>query len=283
MSHVPRTYGPRPWQQQHWDFRAALNFMFGGAGAGLLVAAAVSGQAGDLLRAQILLGLALIGAGLASVWLEIGRPLRALNVCINPFTSWMTRESFVAALVFPLGLAAVWIGPGVLVDACALAALGFVYCQGRILRAAKGIPAWREPAVVALIITTGLVEGAGLATLILALAGTGAAALTGMFVLALLARAFAWSIYRGRIAVGVRGPALALLDDAGKPMIQLGTIAALALLPALLVAPDLAAVVLLLSVGAALATGWRVKFVLLTRAAFNQGFALPHLPVRGSR
>ncbi len=29
-------------------------------------------------------------------------------------------------------------------------------------------------------------------------------------------------------------------------------------------------------------TGWAIKFILITRAAFNQGFALPHTPIRGS-
>ena len=33
----------------------------------------------------------------------------------------------------------------------------------------------------------------------------------------------------------------------------------------------------------ALAGGAWFKFVLITRVAFNQGFALPHLPVRGVR
>ena len=106
---------------------------------------------------------------------------------------------------------------------------------------------------------------------------------SGLFALALLARAFAWSVYRDRIALGTHGPALGILEAAGKPLIQIGTIVALALLPLYLFAPDLAGVVLLLSVAAALATGWRLKFVLITRAAYNQGFALPHLPVRGSR
>ncbi len=34
---------------------------------------------------------------------------------------------------------------------------------------------------------------------------------------------------------------------------------------------------------AAILTGWWFKFVLVTRAALNQGFALPQLPVRGTR
>ena len=36
------SFGPKAWIQQHWDARAALNFMLGGAGAGLLIAAALA-------------------------------------------------------------------------------------------------------------------------------------------------------------------------------------------------------------------------------------------------
>jgi phenylacetyl-CoA:acceptor oxidoreductase 26-kDa subunit len=32
----------------------------------------------------------------------------------------------------------------------------------------------------------------------------------------------------------------------------------------------------------AFASGWALKFILVTRAAYNQGFALKHIPVRGS-
>ena len=32
----------------------------------------------------------------------------------------------------------------------------------------------------------------------------------------------------------------------------------------------------------ALGSGWLFKVVLITRAAYNQGFALPRLPVRGA-
>jgi hypothetical protein len=30
------------------------------------------------------------------------------------------------------------------------------------------------------------------------------------------------------------------------------------------------------------AAGWTLKFIMITRAAYNQGFALDHTPVRGS-
>jgi len=276
-------FGPKPWHQSNWDFRAALNFIFGGAGAGLLVIVAFSGLAGDALRAEIVLGMGLIGIGLISVWFEIGRPLRAINVGFNPFTSWMTRESFAAGAVFALGLSAAWLGSQALAQAAALAALVFAYCQGRMLQGAKGIPAWRVPALAWLIFTTALAEGAGLFVVLATLFDTPAKGVLGYFSLALVARGLAWSIYRGSVAKSAARPALVALDRAGKILIQFGTIAPLALLLLGLFAADIARIALLLAGVGALAAGWQFKFVLITRAAYNQGFALPHLPVRGTR
>ncbi|HEX6266341.1 MAG TPA: hypothetical protein VFZ81_05540 [Burkholderiales bacterium] len=143
--------------QRHWDTRAALNFMLGGSGAGLMICAALAQISSPY---PVVLSLALVGTGLFAVWLEIGRKLRALHVLFNPFTSWMTRESFAALLLFALGLGAL-LDPDILIGA-AIAAAAFLYCQARILRAAKGIPAWRSPWVVPLIIVAGLAEGAAL-------------------------------------------------------------------------------------------------------------------------
>jgi phenylacetyl-CoA:acceptor oxidoreductase 26-kDa subunit len=66
-------------------------------------------------------------------------------------------------------------------------------------------------------------------------------------------------------------------------LFQFGTIAPLALMLVGSLAADAAGIALLLAGTGALATGWQFKFVLITRAAYNQGFALPHLPVRGTR
>ena len=41
-------------------------------------------------------------------------------------------------------------------------ACSFLFCQGMILEQAKGIPAWRNPRVIAFIMATGLAEGCGL-------------------------------------------------------------------------------------------------------------------------
>ena len=195
----------------------------------------------------------------------------------------MTRESFVAGLVFPLGLAAAWLGSQPLAQAAAVAALLFAYCQGRILQASKGIPAWRVPALIWLVFTTALAEGAGVFVVLAALFDTPARGALAYFSLALIARAFAWSIYRGGVAKSAVRAALAVLERAGKMLIQIGTIAPLALLLAGWFAPDVARITVLLAGVAALATGWQFKYVLIVHAAYNQGFALPHLPVRGTR
>ncbi len=62
------SFGPNPWQQTSWDARAAGNFIGGGAGAGLIVFAALSGAQGPALTGLMLAGLALVGAGLFCVF-----------------------------------------------------------------------------------------------------------------------------------------------------------------------------------------------------------------------
>lgn len=262
------SYGPRPWQQTNWDWRAAANFMLGGTGAGLMIAAALIQNQSPY---PVILALLLVGGGLGAVWLEIGRKLRAIHVLFNPQTSWMTRESIVAVILFGFGISCLVINESWLQYAAALAALAFVYCQARILRAAKGIPAWRAPQVVALIMTTALAEGTGLLMLM-----NSDLLVTSLFTAAVIARAVAWSGYR----TALKQPgSRAALESAGKALMQIGTIAPLALVLGAYFLPQAAA----LAGIAALATGWWLKYVLVTRAAFNQGFALPQLPVRGTR
>ena len=96
-------YGTRPWPQTFWDARAATNFVCGGLGAGLVVATVASGAQGPARVLPLLLGLGIVACGLASVFAELGRPLRAANVVRNPRTSWMTREALVAPLLFAAG------------------------------------------------------------------------------------------------------------------------------------------------------------------------------------
>jgi phenylacetyl-CoA:acceptor oxidoreductase subunit 2 len=74
-----------------------------------------------------------------------------------------------------------------------------------------------------------------------------------------------------------------VLDRAAPLCHLVGNWVAAALAALAAAAPDGIAAPLAAVAGAvAVAAGWQLKFVLVARAAFNQGFGLPHLPVRGA-
>ena len=278
-------YGPEPWQQTSWDWRAAGNFVCGGAGSGLMAFAAVAEARGSALALLMLAGLALVGLGLFCVALELGRPLRALNVFRNPLTSWMGREAWTATALFPAGLAAAWGVPGMAWLAAALA-VAFVYCQARLLQAAKGIPAWREPLLVPLVVTTGLVEGGGLFFALAPWHRIGTLALLLGFGALILLRIFVCFAYRRNLAHAIAPVAAAALNRCGRVLQLVGTLTPLVLLAviALGFVPGAAAVWVAAVAGLAAALpGAYTKFTLITAAGFNQGFALAHLPIRGVR
>ena len=281
--------GPAPWLQRHWDLRAATNFAAGGAGAGLVVASVFAGAHGMAAAVALVAGLALVGTGLAAVWLEIGRPLRALNVFRNPRTSWMSREAYAGVALFVSASAAAWLSaldaPAASIAGllAAAAALLFAICQGGILHAARGIPAWRSPATPALIVATALAEGAGAWVVIAAASGQAmrwALALLGAFV---VARAFAWLAHRRTMAA--HASAAGALASPGKTLLLAGTLAPLALAATAAAASAAPWATALAAAAGALAfvTGVRLKVALVVRGAFNQGFAIPHMPVRGAR
>lgn len=279
------SFGPNPWQQTAWDWRAAGNFICGGAGSGLLMFTALSGVQGTTAAALVIAGVLLIGVGLLCVWMELGRPWRALNVFFHPRSSWMTREAIAATVLFPLAIAAVL---ALCVDVKgmawppALVALVFIYCQSRMLQAARGITAWREPRVVALLVATSLAEGAGLFWLAQHWHDARGSWLAVLFAALLIVRAGIWMVYRQRLSGQVATRALKALDGAGRVLMIAGTVVPLALL--LLGAAGVSGTWLAVLAGllAALA-GAYMKFVLVTRAAYNQGFALREIPVRGTR
>jgi phenylacetyl-CoA:acceptor oxidoreductase subunit 2 len=276
------SYGPKPWQQTSWDARAAGNFIGGGMGGSLIVFAALSGATGLALSWLLLSGLGLVGLGLLCVAFELGRPLRAIRVLRNPRTSWMARESWTAMLLFPVGLVA---AAGVMGFAWIAAALAlvFVYCQARMLQAAKGIPAWREPLLTPLLVTTGLAEGGGVFLLTAPLHGAATGATVIAFAVLVVARLVVWVAYRRRLAGRAAPEAQAALDAAGRVLMLAGTLLPLVLAAAAAFAGAFALpIAALAGLLAALAGAW-IKLVLVTRAGFNQGFALAHLPVRGAR
>ena len=134
-----RDKGVAPAHQQHWDWKAASNFICGGAGAGLFLFAALAGQ--GAFQPLGALALAIIALGLLLLLFKIGRPWRALYVLRQPQRSWMAREAWIAGALFPLGALAVWSEAPALVAAAGIAAGLFLFSQAMILREAKGIPA----------------------------------------------------------------------------------------------------------------------------------------------
>lgn len=272
-----------PKQQRNWDWRAASNFIAGGAGGGLLLCVALAGLDAFPARAAILLGLVLIGGGLTCVWFEIGRPWRALNVYRHFATSWMTREAVVALTVFAAGGLALLTVQPLLVLLAGILGLTFLYSQARILAANKGIPAWRHPRSVSLMVATGLTEGAGFLACVASLASSASGVwfLAGLIAL-ILTRAFLWKTYLGElVADGAPEAALKVLRGMDARFVVFGHV-----LPAVALAALMAGIPgqagLLLAAGIMMvASGWFLKFTLVRRAAFTQGLAMPHMPVRG--
>ena len=101
------SFGPNPWQQAHWDWRAAGNFVCGGAGSGLLLFAALSGARGSAATLLVLGALALVALGLlcaGGIYLML-RPrtfdlvlgLTLLSYAVNLFIFFMGRLRTAAA------------------------------------------------------------------------------------------------------------------------------------------------------------------------------------------
>lgn len=275
-----------PTLQTIWDWRAALNFIGGGTGTGLLLVTVVAAAFGASILAPTLAGLAFVAAGLGMVWLEIGRPLRALHVFFNPRTSWMTREGSVAVPLMAVGLLAAWLEWLGLALLVALLAAAFLYCQGRILRASKGIPVWRAPRIVPLIVATGLTEGAAVFLLLMPVIAPAAMAAAGLPVLVtlialLVVRYTAWWSYRHELTGNAPLAALDALKRTEPAVALLGTALPLALGLGALLVPAYSTVLAAAGGAFAAAGGWYLKWVIVTRAAYNQGFALKHTPARG--
>jgi phenylacetyl-CoA:acceptor oxidoreductase subunit 2 len=285
-----------PKQQRNWDWRAATNFITGGAGGGLLLIAAWASLGVGDVRVPIFLALVLIATGLLSVWFEIGRPWRALKVFRHLSSSWMAREATVAAVLFITGVLALWSNQSALIWLLGLLGAAFLYCQARMLTANKGIPAWRHPRCLPVMVSTGLTEGAGILAMSLAFPpATSSPALAAALLALLLSRVICWRAYlSGLRADGAPQGTLKVLQSIDVPFVAIGHV-----VPAALIVASWAAAPAGAGSGSAIITGvqtmivaagllaagsgWALKYTMVRRAAFTQGFALPHLPVRGRR
>jgi phenylacetyl-CoA:acceptor oxidoreductase subunit 2 len=277
--------------QRFWDFRAAANFILGGMGSGLAAAAAAPALAVGLSDAATRMLLfasgVLMAAGLGFVFFKIGRKLRALYALRRPQSSWMTREIYAAAAFYPLLALDLWRPHLALHALVGLAALGFLYCQARILFASKGVPTWRARLIPGLLVASGLYEGIGLAAIGLAfLSSTRIAGdlTAGFGVVMAVVTANLWCRYRATLKDQGAGPFARSALAAVAPVLQgVGyTVPALAFAAAMFASSDYAPWLAAAAGGLAAISGGLMKYVIIVRAGYQQGFALAKLPRRGS-
>ena len=276
-------------RQTFWDTRAAMNFTLGGLSGGMMAVAGLASAFGWLgagaLIETYLVAAALMAAGLFFVFLEIGRKLRFLYVLLRPQSSWMTRETYAVAVIYPVLAADVlWPHP-VLHAVVALGGAAFLYCQARLLFAGKGIPAWRAPLIPWLIGVSGALEGAGLLAFLMKVMGTGAVGAVAWAIAALsIAAGILWHRYRRTAAAGGIGPLARAELDAVAPVVTIfGHVApAFLCLLGLSIAGPLSAWAIGLGGILAVAGGALWKFTVIIRAGHQQGFAIPMMPTRGS-
>jgi phenylacetyl-CoA:acceptor oxidoreductase subunit 2 len=262
-------------RQGFWDLRAAGNFIGGGTGTGLLLVSAAASLAGHDTTIPMLAGAVFVMAGLSLVWLEIGKPWRALNVFFHPQTSWMTREGILAGPLALCALGFVATGHPALLAPVVVLAAGFLFCQARILKASRGIPAWKQPEIVPFIVATGLAEGTGayLALGEVYIAWVAAALIAG------LAREWAWRAYgRGLLDSNAPTGTLECLNSPTARTLRAVQLVGLGMILAALVMP-----VPMAALGGILVaiSGWGIKALLVTKAAFTRGPVIRHTPVRG--
>jgi phenylacetyl-CoA:acceptor oxidoreductase 26-kDa subunit len=262
-------------RQRHWDLRAAGNFIGGGSGGGLLIASALAAATGRPAMLPVAAGVVLVALGLALVWLELGKPWRALNVFFHPQTSWMTREGILAGPLLASGALAAVTLQGFWFGLAAALAAGYVYCQARILRASRAIPAWSHPRIVPLIACCALAEGFGA---FVALAGGASTTLVGgALVTTLLVVGAHEAYHRGLVAARAPEGTLACFAS---PLMR--ALQALRVGAVLLYALALAGLPVAALAGAiAVLTGWAFKAILVTRAGYTRGARILHTPARG--
>jgi DMSO reductase anchor subunit len=159
--------------QTLWGWPAVVNFVAGGAGAGLYLAAALTARFGasPLLTLASCLSPALVLLGFVAVGAEAGRPLRGPRVLARAGTSWMSRELWLGGAFVLLAGAELVAPDAALRLGAAVAAVAFAAAQGFILRRARAIAAWDVPVMPLVFVASALVSGVGLALVVETVAG----------------------------------------------------------------------------------------------------------------
>jgi phenylacetyl-CoA:acceptor oxidoreductase subunit 2 len=155
-----------------------------------------------------------------------------------------------------------------------------------ILYGAKGIPAWREPRIISLIIATGLTEGGGLCLALMPFADVSRAMAQATAIIVVLlatARHWFWHVYVHSLNTkGAPRRTLEVLRSTQTRMSVFGLALPCVCILAGFIPGIGTTFAFALGGLSAAAAGWLLKFRLVTRAGYNQGFALSHIPARGS-
>jgi len=276
--------------QTFWDWRAAMNWCCGGLAGGSIFALWVASWLHlvdqPALNRLFVAFAAIMSVGLFCVFLKIGQPLRFWRAMRKADTSWMTRELYVVIVFFAALFAQVVDPHPLTASIVGFAAIAFVYCQAQILHAAKGIPAWRAPLVPTMILASALLEGAGALALlggVMPASVRSSAGVGGALLLLGLVNAGLFHRYRADArAEGIPPLARREIDAMTVFVITVGHLFPAVLAFVALVAPVDAGVILPFAGAGAIVGGLWWKFAMVTRASYQQGFALPRAPQRGS-
>lgn len=285
-------------RQTFWDWRAAMNWCFGGTSSGLAVMAVVLALLGwinpDALPRVFVVAGILMAIGLFFVFLKIGRKLRFWRAVSRPHSSWMSRELYVVLLFYPAVLASLLARHWVAYLVAGAAALAFLLCQAKILHKARGIPAWRVPLIPWMIAATGLLEGFGLLLAIGAMSAgligsdpaRAAASGVGLSVIGLalvVVNAWLWQAYRSSAKERGVGPlARAVLNEATPIVHGIAHVVPATLFGLALLIPEIRHGLLAAGGLTAVLGGAIWKFSVIVNAGYQQGFALARWPQRGS-
>lgn len=269
-------------RQALWGWPAVLNFVFGGAGAGLYLAAALAAGGGPSPAVTVASWLApiLVLAGFAAVATEAGRPLRGPRVLARLRTSWMSRELWVGGAFVALAGAEFLVPSAALRALAGLAAVALALAQGLILRHARGIAAWDVPVMPLVFLASAALSGAGLFGLVEAADGrTPGAPVLGALMLLCVLGALVWLAFVtwSRGAAFARATRSLREGPAAIAIVGGGYLAPFLLLGLALALPELARPAVALG-GAALILGQvQAKAVLILTAGELRPITLTHL------
>lgn len=281
-------------RQTFWDWRAAMNWCFGGTSSGLVVVAVLMALAGmtnaESLHGMFVVAGLLMAIGLFFVFLKIGRKLRFWRAMSRPHSSWMSRELYVVLLFYPAVLASLLTRHWLAYLVTGAAALAFLICQAKILHRARGIPAWRVSLIPWMITATGLLEGFGLLLALVVISASAAAAanaagagfsLIGLVLVAI--NAWLWHAYRSSAKARGIGPlARGVLTEATPIVHGVAHVVPAIFFGLALLIPDIRHGLLAVGGLTAVLGGAIWKFTVIVDAGYQQGFAMAKWPQRGS-